>query len=334
MSTRTSGRTGRMRRAGALLAGLTMALGLVVGCSSTADTVADSEQTRTITTDRGAVAVPHEAKRIVVLSGSLADYLYALDAPVVATDTRVIGITNLDGGFPPHWADKAKAQGTKQLPAGAELNIEAVAEANPDLIIGGGQGITAVQAGELFDKLTAIAPTVLVPTKVTDWQEQLRMVADASGRADRVPALLSAYQDKAARVKASSKVPTGKVVYLLSVANKEPFVVPQTAALPSQLGELGFVADDVLTKAGNPALYGSGDSFQVSLELLDKVADAPVAVVIPVGGPSAAELGQNPLYARLPAFRDGKVYELPATSYRPDYHGALTTLDSIAKAFG
>ncbi|MEU7214214.1 Fe2+-enterobactin ABC transporter substrate-binding protein [Nocardia iowensis] len=333
-SARTSATAGRMRRAVALLGGLSMALALVVGCSSNTDGDAGADHTRTITTDRGPVNVPHEAKRIVVLSGSLADYLYALDAPVVATDTRVIGVTNLDGGFPPQWADKAKAQGSKQLPAGAELNIEAVADANPDLIIGGGQGITAVQAGELYDKLTAIAPTVLVPTKVTSWQEQLRMVADASGRADRVPALLKAYEDKAAQVKGSSKIPAGKVVYVLSVGNRVPYLVPQSAALPTQLAELGFVADDVLAKAGNPPLYGSGDSFEVSLEMIDRIADAPMAFVIPVGGPSAAELAQNPLYARLPAFRDGKVFELPATSYRPDYHGALTTLDAIAKKFG
>ncbi|PXX69333.1 iron complex transport system substrate-binding protein [Nocardia tenerifensis] len=333
-SARTSGTRGRMRRAAALLGGLSMALALVAGCSSDTDDAAAAEQSRTITTDRGPVTVPHEAKRIVVLSGSMADYLYAIDAPVVATDTRIIGVTNLDGGFPPHWADKARAQGTKALPTGAELNIEAVAEANPDLIIGGGQGITAVQADKLYDKLTAIAPTVLVPTKVTNWQDQLRMVAEAAGRADRVPDLLKAYQDKAAQVKASAKVPPGKVVYLLSVANKKPYLLPPSAALPAQLAELGFVADDVLAKAGNPPLFGSGDSFEVSLELLDRVADAPVAFVIPVGGPNAAELGQNPLYARLPAFRDGKVFELPTTSYRPDYHAALNTLDVVAQKLG
>ncbi|MFI9400655.1 Fe2+-enterobactin ABC transporter substrate-binding protein [Nocardia sp. NPDC052316] len=333
-SARTSGTRGRMRRAAALLGGLSMALGLVVGCSSGTDDAAAAEQTRTITTDRGPVTVPGQAKRIVVLSGSMADYLYAIDAPVVATDTRIIGVTNLDGGFPPQWADKARSQGSKQLPAGAELNIEAVADANPDLIIGGGQGITAVQADKLYDKLTAIAPTVLVPQKVTNWQEQLRIIADATGRADKVPALLKAYQDKAAQVKASAKIPTGKVVYILSVANKVPYLVPPSAALPTQLAELGFDADDVLAKAGNPPLFGSGDSFEVSLELIDRIADAPTAIVIPVGGPGAAELAQNPLYARLPAFRDGKIIELPTTSYRPDYHSALNTLDVIAKKLG
>ncbi len=198
------------RRFVAIAGLLIVALVAMIGCSSDSNdepTKAAEPTTRVIETEKGSVTVPASAERIVVLSGGLAGYLYALDAPVVATDTRVLGVTNLDGGFPPAWADAAKAQGTKELPAGEQLNIEAVAAAEPDLIIGGGQGITSVQSEELYDQLTAIAPTVLVPKTVAAWDKQLEIVADAAGRSDQVPALMSAYDDKVKEVKGKIKVP-------------------------------------------------------------------------------------------------------------------------------
>ncbi|MDI9915298.1 ABC transporter substrate-binding protein [Rhodococcus sp. IEGM 1379] len=328
----------RSRRRPAAIAGLMIvALMAMVGCSSASSdepAKADEPTTRVVQTDKGAVTVPASAERIVVLSGGLAGYLYALDAPVVATDTRVLGVTNLEGGFPPAWSDAAKKQGTTELPAGEQLSVEAVAAANPDLIIGGGQGVTSVQAEELYDKLTAIAPTVLVPRTVAAWDKQLEIVADAAGRSDQVPALMAAYDAKVKDVKGKIKIPAGNVVYILSLANNKPYLVPPTAALPAMLSELGFVADDVMTKAGNPQLFGSGDSFEVSPELLSQVADAPVAFVIPVSGRPMAELAADPLYSQLPSFKAGTTFELPATSYRPDYDGAMATLDLIGQTFG
>jgi iron complex transport system substrate-binding protein len=324
------------RRFVAIAGLLIVALVAMIGCSSASSdepAKADEPTTRVIETEKGSVTVPASAERIVVLSGGLAGYLYALDAPVVATDTRVLGVTNLDGGFPPAWAADAKAQGTKELPAGEQLNIEAVAAAAPDLIIGGGQGVTSVQAEELYDQLTAIAPTVLVPRTVAAWDKQLEIVADAAGRSDQVPALMDAYDAKVKEVKGKITVPEGNVVYILSLANNKPYLVPPTAALPAMLAELGFKADDVMTKAGNPQLFGSGDSFEVSPEMLSQVADAPVAFVIPVSGRPMAELATDPLYSQLPSFKAGTTFELPATSYRPDYDGAMATLDLIGQTF-
>ena len=324
-------------------AGLALLLAGCGGSAETAQPAADAASSsaseaapaqRTVSTGKGDVVVPGDPQRIVVLSGSLAGYLFALDAPVAAADTRVLGVTDLEGGFPPAWSAAATEQGTTALPAGEQLNIESVAAAKPDLIIGGGQGITAVQADENYDALTAIAPTVLVPTTVTNWQDQLNLVAEAAGRSGAVAELTDAYDAKVTQVKEAITVPTGNAVFILSLPNGKPYLMQATAALPQLTGEHGFTADDVLTKAGNPQLYGSGDSFEVSTELLAKVADAPVAFVVNLGGRTAAELAQDPLYASLPSFAAGQVHELPAVSYRPDYDGAMTALETVQEQFG
>ncbi|WP_430336045.1 Fe2+-enterobactin ABC transporter substrate-binding protein [Rhodococcus sp. ACT016] len=319
----------------AVVAAVTLGL---TGCSSSDasdnDAAASSStRTRVVQTEKGDVTVPADPQRIAVLTAGLAGFLFTLDAPITITDTRLLGVTNLDGGFPPQWAEKAEARGTKELPAGESLDIEAIAQAQPDLIIGGGQGFTAVLADQAYDQLTAIAPTVLIPSSVNTWQEQLAAVAEAAGETDKVDDLMKAYDDKVAEVKDSITVPGSPVSYLLSLSTGEPAFIPQTAALPTLLSTVGFKPDDVLTKANNPELYGSGDSFIVSNELLAPVGNASVMFVVPVAGRSLAELKQDPLYAALPAFVNNKVYELPATSYRPDYDGVMATLDQVQEMF-
>ncbi|WP_028921437.1 ABC transporter substrate-binding protein [Pseudonocardia acaciae] len=306
---------------------------LLAGCGTAGAGKAAGPGTRVVTTAHGPVNVPSDPQRIVVLSGGQTGYLYELGVPVAATDTRVLGIPSDATGFPPTWSADATRQGTKALPGGDELSIEAVAAQRPDLIIGGGQGITGLQAEQNYDKLSKIAPTVLVPNTVVTWQEELRLLADAVGRSDRVPALMRAYTDKVATLRSSIKVPPGPAVILLSLSNNQPCLVPADAALATLLRELGFVPDDVLRKAGNPPRYGTGDSFVVSAELVSQVADAPTAFVIPIGGRSASELAKDPLYAQLPAFRAGRVHELPALSYRPDYRGVIRTLDVLGGDF-
>jgi len=322
-----------LRTVVAIAASAAVVLGLAA-CSS-GDTPAEegASDTRTVETSRGEITVPAEPQRIAVLSAGLAGYLFTLDAPIAITDTRLLGVTNLDGGFPPQWAEKAEAQGTEELPAGETLNIEAIALAEPDLIIGGGQGFSAVLAEEAYDQLAAIAPTVLIPSSVNTWQGELEAVADAAGESDKVDGLLEAYEDKVAEVKESITVPGAPVAYFLSLATDEPAFIPPTAALPELLASVGFEADDVMTKANNPELYGSGDSFIISNELLTQVGDAPVMFVVPVAGRTLEQLQQDPLYTSLPAFAENQVYELPATSYRPDYDGVMGTLDLVEETF-
>ncbi|SFM61012.1 iron complex transport system substrate-binding protein [Pseudonocardia ammonioxydans] len=327
-----SGRSSVRALSAALLAVL---LGLVTACGSGAGEGGGGEAagTRTITTDKGPLEVPADPQRIVVLSGGLAGYLYALEKPPVATDTRVLGITNFDGGFPPAWAEPARAAGTEQLPAGDSLSIEAVAAAQPDLIIGGGQGITAVQAAEAYDRLAEIAPTVLVPRTLTAWQDQLGAVADAVNATDAVAPLLERYQDRVEQVKSAITLPEGEFVYIGSFASDKTYLVPGDAALPALGKDVGINPVDVVARAPDARLASTGDTLEISPELLGEIADAPNAIVANAGGRSVEELRKDPNYAQLPSFRSGNVWEVPAASYRPDFDGAMATLDLYEQTF-
>ena len=333
-SRRAGAGVGRLPAARLLVAGL-VALLVLAGCGGgeSGGGATPSGPTRTVDSERGPVQVPATPQRIAVLSGSLAGDLFTLEAPVAVAEPRVLGVQPDATGFPPSWSAQATAQGTQRLASeGAGLSIEQIAAARPDLIIGGGQGFTAAQAANAYPQLQQIAPTVLLPA-FTQWQDQLTRIADVVRRSDRVPGLLQAYQDRAAQVRGALRLPPQPTVFLYQARDGKPYVITPTAALPRIASDLGFVPDDVLTKANNPPLFGTGDSFETSPELLPRVADAPTAIVLPIGQRPLSQLQADPVYARLPSFSSGQVYELPSTAFRPDYAGAMSTLDAFAAQF-
>lgn len=324
--------TGRPR---AVLALLVLALvGALTACgSSDADTATSG--TRPIETPRGTVSVPADPQRIVVLNGTLAAYLYDLDAKVAAADPRLLGVANKPGEFPTAWNEDAKKQGTQIVPSGDAINLEFIAAQRPDLIIGGGQGYPGQQTINAYDQLSAIAPTVLVPSDKTLWQDQLRYLADVVNKPTKVESLIANYNTKLAQAKSSIKAPQGATLVFQSAKNQKPTASIPSGALPQLLASVGFTLDTTaFAEAGSPTMPQAADYYNFSPELLSTVADAPNVVVIPLdGGRDVAALRNDPLYAQLPSFKTGGVFELPAASARPDYRTAMSTLDLLVARF-
>ncbi|WP_280455844.1 Fe2+-enterobactin ABC transporter substrate-binding protein [Nocardia brasiliensis] len=324
--------TARLRAAVALLI---LALVAVAGCSSSGSDAADKSATRQVQTERGAVTVPAEPQRIAVVNGALAGYLFDLGANVKAADPRVLGVTLQPGEFPAAWDADAKKQGTELLPSGDDINLEFIAAQQPDLIIGGGQGYPGQQSLQAYDQLSAIAPTVLVPTTLNNWQDQLKVVAETIGRADKVDTLITAYRDRVAKVRSAIKPPQGAVAVFQSRKDLKPSVIAPGTPLATLLTDVGFTIDNqVEAKAGNPTRAAAADWVAFSQELLTTVVDAPAVIVVQLdGGRTVDQLKQDPLMAKLPAFQSGQVYELPPTSQRPDYRNAMNTLDLLEARF-
>lgn len=325
--------TARVRAAVALL--ILALVAVVASCSSSASDEANKSGTREVQTERGVVTVPADPQRIVVVNGSLGGYLYDLGAKVKAADPRVLGVTLKPGEFPAAWAEDAKKQGTEVLPSGDNINLEFIAAQQPDLIIGGGQGYPGQQSIDAYDKLSAIAPTVLVPSNLTNWQDQLKVLAHVVNHSDKVDGLIGAYNDKVAKVKSTIKVPQGAVSVFQSRKDNKPSVIAPGTPLAALLTEVGFTIDDkVEAKAGNPTRAAAADWVGFSPELLTTVVDAPGLFVVQLdGGRTIAQLKQDPMFAKLPAFQTDKVYDLPATAQRPDYRNVMSTLDLLAERF-
>ena len=328
-----------MSRVRPLILSAVVALALA-GCSSDEPSGASAstpteESTRTVTTDQGEVTIPADPERIVVLNSALAGFLFALDVPVHATIPPVPGPGG--GEYEENWAADAQDDGTVVLPWPEEgFDLEAIAAEAPDLIVGGGQGFPAFQATEAYEQLTQIAPTVVVSNTLLTWQDQLSFLADdVFDEADAEAELVAAYDARVEEVTEAITLPPTPVGYLVMTADLRPFSLPENSALPQALAELGFEPAPVI--ADNPGFetFGTGDSFEVSPELVGQVFTAPTIFTFGFNADytDAATLAQDPIYAQLPAFASGNVHDLPYWGYRADYQEALELLDVIEAEF-
>lgn len=146
-------------------------------------------QTRKITDARGEVEVPADPQRVVVLHNGALDDLLALGVKPVGAPS----IVSVNAGFPAYLqgTDGIGNIGTVDQPS-----LEAVQALQPDLIIGIKASHEAV-----YDKLSQIAPTVLVETLGETWKDNLRIHADAVGLSGKGQELLAAYDERTQQLK-------------------------------------------------------------------------------------------------------------------------------------
>ncbi|MEU1475486.1 iron-siderophore ABC transporter substrate-binding protein [Streptomyces sp. NPDC005760] len=155
---------------------------LADGMGSDQDT--DGTFPRTVTHFKGRTTVEAAPKRIAVLSTGQLDDLLSLG--IVPTATTRAGNAGLVPGyladaFPAYkkqLADMTDA-GTRQAP-----NLETLAADKPDLILANDS------LGDLYPKLSKIAPTVITAGNGINWKRDLLLVGDAVGKGEAARKLL------------------------------------------------------------------------------------------------------------------------------------------------
>jgi iron complex transport system substrate-binding protein len=148
---------------------------------------------RTVTHALGKTKLEKKPERVVVLdSGELDD--------VLALGVTPVGMATTAGqnGVPSYLADRAK--GSKTVGDVSNLNLEAIAALNPDLIVG-----SKLRANDLYPQLSKIAPTVFSIRPGFPWKENLLLVGASLGDETKATGLLNDYQKRANEVKAAVK---------------------------------------------------------------------------------------------------------------------------------
>ena len=77
----------------------------------------------------------------------------------------------------------------------AEPELEQIAALEPDLVLS-----NAVRHADIYDQLSAIAPTVYAEAIGETWEDNLRLAGEALGRSDQAEQMLSGYAQRAAEV--------------------------------------------------------------------------------------------------------------------------------------
>ncbi|MFC7659245.1 ABC transporter substrate-binding protein [Pseudonocardia benzenivorans] len=142
---------------------------------------------RTITHAAGTTRLEKKPQRIAVLdSGELDD--------VIALGLTPVVMANPNNTPPSYLAEKTA--GTATAGDTNNLNLEAIAAARPDLILG-----SKLRADQLYDRLSAIAPTVFSIRPGFPWKENFLLVGAATGEEDAAVRILNDYQHRADEVR-------------------------------------------------------------------------------------------------------------------------------------
>lgn len=286
------------------------AVGLAVVATAVAGpggaAVARAAQCREVTHELGTACVPKSPKRVVVL-----DPLTTLPT-LIDLGVPVVGSMDVFAGkrFPSYLEGNKAAE--KATPVGEALavNLELVAAARPDLVIGSTQ-----VASKDYDKLSGIAPTVVTKWAYYehDWQDVVRQIGAVVGKPKAVEKQLAKLDKREAALRRTF------------TARGEPFELSRVdvySGMPlyykwdclwfgQVLGAVGITQPAAQDAQCTPSDARSSVGF-VSPEqfaLLD--GDAIYAYQQAAGDPSADDplpaLEANPLWKTLQAVKDGRV---------------------------
>lgn len=152
--------------------------------NSGSDDKQEEEGTRTVTHAMGETEVPENPEKVVILTNEGTEALLAMDVTPVGAVQSWLGDPWYD-----HISDDMKD--VKVVGTESEVNLEAVAALKPDLIIG-----NKLRQEDIYDQLSAIAPTVYSETLKGDWQENFEFYAKALNKEDKGEEVMNAYSDR------------------------------------------------------------------------------------------------------------------------------------------
>ncbi|MEE6309765.1 iron-siderophore ABC transporter substrate-binding protein [Plantactinospora veratri] len=318
---------GAALRLAAGLTGLTLAVGLsACGTSDPAGgsdsgqgaAAADAEFPRTITHDKGSTELKAKPQRIVALDNSLVEAVVLLDRPLVG------GIASYRNQktFPDYLGEAVRD--TRDIGPLDNPNLELIASLRPDLIVS-----ATVRHEALYDKLSAIAPTVFVKTTGPIWKDNVTLLGKALGEEAKAAQELAAYEARAKKI--GDEVNTK--------ANNPSVSVVRFVDGPTRLMARASFIGIILADAGlkRPASQNE-ETFatEISEEQIE-LADADhIFVTTYSGGESYRDRFQaNPLWNRLAGVQARHVYEVKDELWMTSVsvQGAHFVLDDIARTF-
>ncbi|GHC65422.1 ABC transporter substrate-binding protein [Neogemmobacter tilapiae] len=237
----------------------------------------------------GTTIVEATPQRIVSVGYHEQDFLYALGiAP--------IGVHEWFGGHPYatwEWAEPARlALGAEpQVQRGFEIDLEWVYQQQPDLIL----ATFAPMDQTTYDQLSLIAPVVAPPAGFPDWgapwQEELRLIARATGRADQGEAIIAKVEADLQRLAAAYPAFAGREAAVAYVNGTDLVGYGPADGSNRLMAALGFAIPPEYTE-----LVSAAGNFAVSLERID-LFDRDVILWL-------AESEGRELLDALPAFAD------------------------------
>lgn len=283
--------------------------------------------------NRGITLLQHAPQRIVSTSVTLTGSLLAIGAPVIASGATTPGSWIADDqGFFRQWGEIARQHHVKRLYTIGHPNVESIVQQKPDLILVSATGGDSTL--DLYDQLSAIAPTIVVNYDNKSWQQLLTELGTMTGHEAQAARCIAEFNQQLKAVKSRIKLPPQPVNALVyRTATGTANLLTKDSAQGKFLQQLGF------TLAMPSAAFNSGnnrnrqDILKLEGENLVIGLNGNSFLLFANNDHTAEALMQNPLLAHLPAIKNKQVWALGNETFRLDYYSAMLLLNRIDMLF-
>jgi iron complex transport system substrate-binding protein len=285
-----------------------------------------ASRTQTIRTKYGDITAPANPKRVVCVD------VYTISALLD------VGFTPVGVGDGAADVIQAKYDATyktisKVASADDEVNVEAVAALNPDLIL----GVDYPYIAEVRAKLAAIAPTAIFTWDTSgDWETMATAAATAVGRASKEAALEAQYHQRARQIRTRNANLLAKAHFdLVTAGGGQAYVWLPGSGVAGVLADAGVRFASASQGPGvNAKSEDVASGFKaISYEKLDVLSDATAIITLATAGGAidrdAKAMTRQAVFERLPAAKAGHVRAF--VNFFPFSYGqALAALDELA----
>lgn len=264
--------------------------------TTTAATTTAEPAVRSVEQAMGTTEIVGGPERIVGLDYDVLDTVTALGFEPVAGTEALPGF-----GIPEYLRGQIgdmELVGTIEEP-----NLEAIATLKPDLILS-----SKVRHEQLYDELSALAPTVFAENVGPTWKENVRVYGEAVGKPEEAEAMLAEYEQRAAELGARIAEQFGGERPTISVVR----FLPGETRIYMKDNFIGSIIEDVGLPRPEPqdvdefALYPSEE--QVGLMAGDVIFYTHYG---PEAETTLPQITSNPLWKNFEAVREGSAYNVP-----------------------
>ncbi|MFW5709338.1 MAG: iron-siderophore ABC transporter substrate-binding protein [Chloroflexota bacterium] len=276
------------------------------------------------------VCIPDDPQRIITLGMPSFETLMSYGIQPLASPSPYL--QNYALNFPPLADD---LEGIQDLGSLAFANIEAIIEAEPDLIIG-----HEARFVSFYDDLSAVAPTLLYEFEHSGiWQDVAQFVAEIVNREDMYEAHLQVYNDRLEDFRAS----LGEREIVVSVIRIRPDALRlyvQDSFPGSVIADVGLVRPESQRYTSEEMLseFGQTTFYAISLESIQLVdgdaifiwTSSPTRELAEQSGERLQELVDDPLWGTLDAVQAGQVYEVGGHWIGSSFIAAHYLLDDLS----
>ncbi|SMX77941.1 iron complex transport system substrate-binding protein [Brevibacterium sp. 239c] len=262
-------------------------------------------QTVTIDHALGKAVIEDEPERVVTLGQGSTETAIALGKTPVGMEEYAWGSD--DTGYMPWIHEAVKEKGDdlpKQFQGDTELDVEAIAELEPDVILAPWSGITADQ----YKQLDAIAPTVAYPEQpwTIKWDEQITTVGKALGQEKESEGLVDDIKKQLSEAKRSEyKGLTFSYIYNDGPGTLGVFYPNEQRV--AMVSALGLTPDPVVEELKKDYDAPGTDSAVIGLENADKLNDSDLIFTFYSDEKSRKEIESQSVYSNIPAIKSGAV---------------------------